>query len=159
MRTLSKWLTSVVLLGLSTSPVDGQWTFALNPVLTAPTSGVTVGTGGASLSSLTVRGDQMSTPTGEVFRTRGPFGVDTHWRLFRDNLEVGDLFSLNSDEHFHVNGAAGDIRFWTFESAFIGSVQRARLTRSSVLTIGSYFAQPITGHLGVGSFGSAVNNP
>ena len=66
---------------------------------------------------------------------------------------------MNSDEHFHVNGAAGDIRFWTFESAFIGSVQRARLTRSSVLTIGSYFAQPITGHLGVGSFGSAVNNP
>jgi hypothetical protein len=124
-------------------------------------SNFTIGNSASTGSALIVRGDQMGTPTGEVFRTTGPNGVDTHWRLFKDamSLEVGHLFALNADENFHINGASGDIRFWTFESSIVGSLQRARLKRSGAINIGSYAFQPITGHYGVGSFGSTVNNP
>jgi hypothetical protein len=87
--------------------------------------------------------------------------VPTHWRLFRDGfaLEVGDLFSLNTDENFHINAVSGDIRFWTFESTLVGSLQRARLKRAGSITIGSYVAQSITGHFGLGTFNSSVSNP
>lgn len=49
-----------------------QWNtgFVGEQYLTSPTDGVTVGTTtGTPPSALTVRGNEMATPTGEVFRT------------------------------------------------------------------------------------------
>ncbi|MBK8613930.1 MAG: tail fiber domain-containing protein [Flavobacteriales bacterium] len=124
--------------------------------LSPPTLGVRVGTTTASPpSALTVNGDEMSTPTGEVFRTRGPNNADNLWRLERGNLPVGDIFSLWADENFHVRANVGDLRFWTNDMQ-LNTAQRARLKKASSMVIGSYGLQPITGHFGVGEFDNAL---
>lgn len=124
--------------------VDPSGNYRLNPTAPGPRSftlGDAYTTAGGSL--LNVRGDLLPVPnqTGEVFRTTGPNGVDVHWRLFKDamNMEIGNLFALNADENFHIDAVSGDIRFWTFESSLVGSLQRARLKRAGAITIGSYF--------------------
>ncbi len=91
----------------------GQFTIAGSPSLAAPTDGVTIGTTvGAPPSALTVRGDEMDTPTGEVFRTDAPDG-DTWWRLFRGGLEYGTFFSEVANNHLSMNAPRGHMRWYT----------------------------------------------
>ena len=123
-----------------------------------PPANFTIGNVYAAGSALIVRGDQMGTPTGEVFRTRGPNNADTFWRLERGNLPVGDIFSLWADENFHVRANTGDLRFWTNDGQS-NVAQRARLKKNVSITIGSNNNQSITGHFGVGSFNGAVDEP
>lgn len=62
--------------------------------LTSTTTGVTVGTtAGTPPSALTVRGTEMNTQTGEVFRTIGKSADFNYWRMYRNTDQIGRLFS------------------------------------------------------------------
>ena len=106
-------------------------------------------------SALNVRGDWMGTSTGEVFRTETSNLVDSYWRMLRGGARIGQLFSLQTDEHFHINAPPGDLRLWTTD------IQRARLKRTVTnQTIGTFTGQTISGYFGLGPFsGSGVSDP
>lgn len=60
----------------------------------AGTEGVIIGTNtGFAPSALTIRGDNMNTPTGEVFRTECGAGGTNQWRMMRGGVEIGHIFN------------------------------------------------------------------
>lgn len=94
----------------------GQWltggTFN-EQYLSSGNTGVIVGTTSASPpSALTVRGDQLPTATGEVFRTDCASGTNTHWRLLRGGTEHGHLYSGASGSNFNIQQSINDASLW-----------------------------------------------
>ncbi len=96
----------------------------------------------------------MTPTTGEVFQTITANNVDSYWRMNRGG-EMGQIFSLQTDEHFHINAPPGDLRLWTT------NIQRARLKRTVTnQTIGTFTSQDISGHFGLGPFSNgSVGDP
>lgn len=123
-----------------------QYLISAPPLFPVPPRSITVGTTANPLSSLVVHGDQMTPPTGEVFRTYAN-NLDTYWRLFRSGGNIGSIYSLNTDEHFHINAHADDIRLYS------SNIGRARLNQTmSVPLINGYGPITVSGFFGVGEF-------
>ena len=103
---------------------SAQWTGTSPEFLTGPISGVAVGTVGATPSALTVRGDQMTPTTGNVFETDALGSTMTNWKMLHGGAEIGRLFSQAPITAPHFDIAAmdpvGRLRFWTlrFECPF-----------------------------------------
>ncbi len=89
----------------------------------------------------------MTPFTGEVFRTIGEHTASNYWRLFRGPLEAGRIFSLVTDENFHIHSVVDDLRFGTT------AIERARLSQTTTgATVGTYGGLDLSGHFGVGPF-------
>jgi len=67
-----------------------------------PMNGAIIGAPGTQTNGvgLLVDGTNLSTPTGEVFRTDAPTASTTSWRLFRGGTEYGRLFNEAANTHF-----------------------------------------------------------
>lgn len=72
-------------------------------MLTAPTTGVTIGTLGAGVAAFNVHGDQMAGGgTQELIRTRAAANANGFWRMFRANTEMGRFYQTNPFNAFRV---------------------------------------------------------
>ena len=154
--TTKQLSTTLIAFALFTANLCGQWQGGNPEVLGSGTSGAVVGTSGSG-AALIVNGSQMSTPTGEVFRTDAPGASNTLWRLLRGGTERGRLFSLSGDNHFHMDGSNGDLRYLT------EGVEPMRINRNLFQQTVNGYSFPVddidlSGYVGIGTFDYWNNN-
>lgn len=121
---------------------NGAGDYTLETFPSLPNS-FTIGTSYSTGSAFSIRGDEMSVPTGNVFETYSLAGNSTYWRMNRNANEYGHFFNLAGESNFNANAPLGHLRWHTWD------LLRMQLNGIQNSTINS-FTVPTDGFLGLG---------